>query len=185
MVIALDIDNCLFPLTEQVLRLYNSRTDKNIQMSDLTTYNFYECLAKEDADGICSLFKEKALWDSLVPIPGSQEAIEFLDKSGHTILLVTATDPINFPWKCELIRKYYPLISTDNIVRIMDKSYVKCDIIIDDDLKQLKGNFCERICYSYPWNQNDGADFVYDIYRCNSWNEILTAVKDIEGKLEE
>ena len=59
MMLCVDCDNVLNNLTEKTLELYNSQSGKNIQMSDIISYNFYECLPQEDADGIVSLFKEK------------------------------------------------------------------------------------------------------------------------------
>ena len=66
MIIMCDLDAVLNDLIPKTLSLYNSRTGKNIQASDITTYNFSECLSEEDANGIIELFKEKELWDSLI-----------------------------------------------------------------------------------------------------------------------
>ena len=57
MIIVCDIDSVLNNLMEKTLELYNSRTGKNIQLTDMTAYNFEECLPKEDADGLSKLFK--------------------------------------------------------------------------------------------------------------------------------
>ena len=112
MIICFDIDNVMNDLTEKTIALYNVQTNKNIQMSDLTTYNFYDCLSKEDADGIVALFKDKELWDSLKPLSQSQESLKRLIKQGHRIFLATATDPINFEWKCEWLSRYFSFLPT-------------------------------------------------------------------------
>ena len=185
MIIAVDIDNVLNDLASKTLALYNSRTGKNIQMSDVTTYNFHECLPKEDADNIVALFKEKELWDSLEPLPGSQKVLRQLANQGNQIIIATATDPINFEWKCEWIKKHFPFIQTDNIIRIMDKSLLKVDVLIDDHIENLISCFCERICIDYLYNRNASKDYVYDIMRVESWNEIPSIIKNIERKMKE
>ena len=57
MIIACDMDSVLNNLTEKMLEVYNSQSGKNIQIEDLTAYNFYDCLSKEDADGLIKSFK--------------------------------------------------------------------------------------------------------------------------------
>ena len=119
MIIACDIDGVLNNLIEKTLDIYNSRTGKNIQISDITTYNFSECLPKDDADAICQLFQEKELWDSLIPSVYSQKCLKTLINQGHRIIIATATDPINFEWKCQWMKHYFSFIPTDSIVRII------------------------------------------------------------------
>ena len=185
MIIMCDIDSILNDLTTKVIDVYNSRTDKNIQLSDITTYNFYECLSKEDADGIVALFKEKELWDSLSPIKDSKWGVETLINLGHKVVFATATHECNFEWKCQWMKENFPMISTDDIIRISDKSLLRVDIMIDDCLEQLTRSYCERICLDYPYNRNDDEDFVYDIKRAYNWTDIIKFVEDIERKDEE
>lgn len=183
--IAIDIDNCLNNLTEQTLKLYNSSTGKNIQLSDLTVYNFSECLPQADATGICNLFLNKDLWDSLIPIKDSVWGIKTLVDAGHEVILTTATSYKNFAWKCEWFCKWFPFFDTDNIIRIVDKSLVNCDVMVEDNIDQLTKSICERIVLDYPWNQDESKDFIYDIIRVTSWKEIVRAINNIRKKVEE
>lgn len=184
MILIFDIDGVLNNLTEKTLELYNSRNGKNIQISDITSYNFYDCLPREDADGIMSLFKEKSLWDSLKPLEGSQNGLKRLIKRGYQIYLATATDPINFEWKVSWVRQYFSFIPEDNIIRIMDKSLLKADVIIDDCLDNLISSFAERVVLDHPWNHNELKDYAYGIRRAYSWSDINNIVNDIEKELK-
>ena len=184
MIIACDMDCVLNNLMEKTLEIYNAQNRKNIQMSDLTSYNFHDCLNKEDADGIIKLFKSKALWDSLTPISGAKEGLKKIVDAGHRVYIVTATAPENFTWKINWIKKYFPFFNTDNVVRAMDKSLIKCDILIEDCIDQLiKHKLCYRLCLDYPWNRNV-HDFTYGIHRCKNWNEILESINQIEKEEE-
>lgn len=185
MTLAVDIDGVLNDLVPKTLKLYNSRTNKNIQMEDITSYSFHECLPKEDANGIVALFKEKELWDSLEPLPGSQKVLRQLANQGNRIVIATATDPRNFEWKCDWVTRHYPFIQTDNVIRIMDKGLLKVDVLIDDHMDNLTGCFCERVCMDYLYNKDDSKDYAYDIYRVKSWDEIPTVIKDVERKMKE
>lgn len=185
MIIALDLDCVINNLMEKTLEFYNTHNNKNIQMSDLTSYNFYDCIKKEDADGIVKLFKNKALWDSLMPIEGARDGLKKLVDDGHKVYIVTATAPENFSWKIQWIKKYFPFFNPNNVIRMMDKSLFKCDVLIDDCLDQLLAHkMCYRVCLDYPWNR-DITDFIYDIRRCTNWKEILEAINQIKKEKEE
>ncbi len=181
MIIAVDWDNCINNLTEKVLEIYNAQSGKNIQMSDLTSYSFYDCLSKEDADGITKLFKNKVMWDSLSPINGAKDGLQRLIDDGHKVYIVTATAPENFAWKIQWMKKYFPFFNADNVIRMMDKSLLKCNVLIEDSMDQLiKNKLCYRVCFDYPWNRSDPKDLVYDIHRVKDWKEILETINQIE-----
>ena len=182
MTIVCDIDCILNDLVEKTLDMYNSQSGKSIQMSDITSYNFFDCLSYEDAEGIVALFKNKSLWDSLKPREGAQNALKQLIKRGHHVYLATATDPVNFGWKIDWLQQYFSFIPSDNVIRIMDKSLLKCDVLIDDCLDNLVSVFCDRITLNYPWNQSSSKDIVYDIVRCENWDEIVDAINKLEER---
>ena len=186
MIIAIDMDCILNNLMDRILEVYNKQNDKNIKMSDLTSYNLYDCLDKKDAEGIIKLFKNKTLWDSLTPVDGAREGLRKLIDSGNRVYIVTATATENWPWKITWLKKYFPFFNIDNVVRLMDKSLFKCDVMIEDNLEQLLAHkLCHRICLDYPWNHNEDKDIVYDIHRCTAWKEILEAVNSIEKEIKE
>ena len=182
MVIVCDIDNIVNNLSEELIRRYNERMGTSLTQDDFTEYEFDKTLPPEGVEYMYELLRQKDVWDSLVPLEDSVWAIDTLVRVGHTVLFATATEPCNFPWKVEWMQKYFPFVNSNNIIRIMDKGHIRTDVIIDDDLKQLKSNPCERICLSYPWNVNDRVDYVYDIYRCNTWRDIINKINTIEGK---
>lgn len=184
MIIMCDIDSTINNLMEETIKLYNSRSDKNIQIEDITSYNFFDCLPREDAEGIVSLFKEKQLWDSLRPTKGSQNILKQLVKNGHQVYLATATDPVNFQWKIDWLNQYFPFIPSDNVIRIMDKSLLKADILIDDSLDNLTSVMCDRVCITRPWNHSTSKDIAYGIKRANCWNDIVNIINNIEKEMK-
>lgn len=183
--IIVDFDNVLNNLTEKAIELLNSNSDKDIQISDITSYNFYDCLDKEDADKVVKSFKNKSLWDSLTPIEGSREGLQKLVDDGHKVYIATATAPENFQWKMSFLKKYFPFFNTDNVIRIMDKSLLRADILIEDSMEQLvKHKLCHRVCLDYPWNHDESKDFIYSIHRCQDWSQILNEINKIEEEIK-
>lgn len=185
MIIGIDFDNVLFPTTEMAINFYNMTFHTNLSMSNIKTYSFHECLDNNIADKIISFFNEKVLYDHLKPIDKSIQVVKTLVDMGHRVVIATATDSKNLCWKEELIEKFFPFIPKNNVIKIHQKELLKLDVLIDDCLDHLTSNITERICFDYPWNQNKNKDFVYDIYRIHSWDEVLNIIHDIERKNKE
>ena len=184
MMIICDIDCVINDLMDKVLLIYNSRHGKNIKMSDITTYDFCDCLPSEDADAMEELFKDKELWDSLEPLPDSRWGIETLINLGHKVVFATATHACNFEWKCKWMIEKFGLINSNDIIRIMDKGLLKGDVIIDDCLDNLTRSSCERICLDYPYNRDERLDYIYDIKRAYNWQDIINIINNIEKENE-
>jgi 5'(3')-deoxyribonucleotidase len=185
MIIYIDIDQTLNDLVPKALELYNKRTGENINMSDITTYSFYQCLPEKQAGGLFALFEEQELWDSLEPLPDSQWGVETLVNLGHEVYIATATYDEEFPQKCDWMHKWFPMIDSKHIIRICNKGLLKGDILIDDCLDNLISSSCERICLDYPYNRNEAKDDIYEIYRAYNWKGIVKYVKEIERKMRE
>ena len=185
MIIGIDFDDVLFPTMPTILEIYNERHDTNLSMSDMTAYSFYDCLDENVAKEFVSIANEKELYDRLQPIDKSVQAVNSLIRRGHKVIIPTATDAKNLSWKEELLEEFFPFIPKTDIIKIHDKGLLRVDVLIDDCMDQLTHSCCERICFDRPWNRDKDKDFVYDIYRIHTWNEVSKIIKDIERKDEE
>lgn len=185
MVITCDIDGCINDLVDKTLEMYNAEANKHIQVSDIVSYNFYDCLPREDAEGICKLFKRKELWDSLSPAHDSQAGLKTLIDRGHMVYLATATDPYNFMYKMDWLGRYFPFINPDNVIRVMDKSLLNTDVLIDDCLSNLTKSICERIVIDHYWNRDSSKDYAYDIHRAYDFKDVVNIIDVIERRDKE
>lgn len=185
MIIAIDFDSTLFPTMERVIEIYNKRHSTNMTLSQHTAYNFYEHFSSDVADELISIFVEKDAYENLQPYKGAVRAVKFLVEQGHEVYIATASDIRNMEWKEELIQKHFPFIPKNNLIRIYNKSMLNVDVLIEDNLNNLKSTLTERVCFSQPWNMDNGADYVYGIYRIHQWSEIINIIQDIERKMKE
>ena len=184
MIIYVDMDQTLNDLVPKTIALYNFNTGKDIQASDIITYYIEDSLPKEDSEGIYALWKTKELWDSLEPLSDAQWGIETLVNTGHKVIIATATYCEQFEWKLEFIKKYFPMIDTKDVIRIHDKSLLRGDVLIEDNLNNLTKSTCERICLDYPYNRDNNKDWVYEIYRVRNWKEIVKTINIIDKELK-
>lgn len=180
MTIAIDFDETLFATLERVLEVYNRRHNANLELSQITTYNLYDSFDESVADALIELFVEKEVYSSLQPYKGSIKALKSLIEQGHEIYIATSTDVRNMEWKEELLQTHFPFIPKKNLIRIHNKSLLNVDVMVEDNLDNLKNTFAERICFNQPWNIDKDADYVYSIYRINHWGEIGNIINNIE-----
>lgn len=186
-VVTTDLDGCLNNLTEQVFNIYNSRYGTNYTIEDANRYYYDECFPLDVSEKMRALFKEKELWDSLSPIDGSQWGIKTLINNGYKVYVATATDYVNFAWKVDWMKKYFPFIDEKNIIRIHDKSLLKTDVLIEDCYENLTSlcSITDRVLLDYPWNQaNKDKDYIYGINRAYNWEEIVRFVNKIYKEME-
>jgi 5'(3')-deoxyribonucleotidase len=185
MIIAIDFDETLFPTLEKVLEIYNKRHNESLMFSQITTHNFYECLDDSVADRLIDLFCDKEVYNNLQPFKGAARTVQNLINNGHEVYIATATDVRNLEWKEQLLKKYFPFLPKDNLIRIYNKKLLNVDVLIEDNLDTLTQTFAERVCFDKPWNQDTDKDFVYDIKRIKTWGEITNIINDIERKNRE
>ena len=99
------------------------------------------------------------------------------------MFLATATPYRCFASKVDWVCKHFPCVTPDDIVCVQDKSILNCDVMVDDKLDNLTKNLCERIVLDYSWNRDKNKDYVYDIYRAHNWEDIVTAINNIEIRM--
>lgn len=183
--IALDFDETLFPTLEKVLEIYNKRHGTNFELSQITTYNLSDSFESDVADELIELFVEKDVYSSLQPYKGAVKAVKTLVEQGHEVYIATSTDVRNMEWKEQLLKKHFPFIPKNNLIRIHNKALLNIDVLVEDKLDNLKSTFADRVCFTQPWNRDDNTDYVYSIYRIRNWGEIINVINTIERKSKE
>ena len=176
--IALDCDNIINNFTDELINAYNNKYNANLTVGNFVDYDFFKCFPYDDATRMVDLLYEKSLWDALKPIDGAQRGIRHFIEQNYEVYFATATEPENFPWKVEWLKSYFNMVPSKNIICINNKGLLKVDVLIDDNVENLLSGFYHRVCLDYTWNRHV-YDEVYDIIRCNNWDEIVKKIDDI------
>ena len=183
MVICVDMDNVLCNLQETVIKVFNSVYQTSYSINDFKHYDLAECLNRQEAINMKSLYVKKGIYDCVNVLNGAKNAIQKLKKSGHEIYIVTDSAPSMFEEKVNWI-KYNFDIDSSNIISMKHKWLFKCDIMVEDNLDNLLGgHHYERIVFNYPWNQ-DVHDEVYGIHRVQNWSNALDVINKLNKKME-
>ena len=183
--IAIDFDETLFPTLENVIKIYNERYNDTLSLDQIITYNLYECLPAQVTDKLLELYVDQVVYDSLQPYDGAIKAIQTLMNNENEIFIATATDVRNLEWKEQLLRRYFPFIPKENLIRIHNKKLLNVDILIEDNLYTLTQTSADRVCFDQPWNRSDSKDFVYNINRAYCWGDIINIIDKIKKENEE
>lgn len=184
-VVVTDIDGVLNNLIEQMLKMYNERYGTNYSVDDIKSYHLEDNFSLEEAQKMKDMFLEKELWDSLTPTEGSQWALQSFINSGYKLYIATSTHHINFPWKVEWIKHFYPFVDEKSIICIHDKSLLKTDVIVEDCYENLIRTHAERVLLDRPWNQkSENKDYIYGINRAYNWEEVVRFVNKIYKDME-
>ena len=179
MVIAIDCDNVICNLQEVVVNLFNSRYGTHYTLNDFTEYDVMNVLPTAEAVKMRSIYSEPGLYDLVKPLPGAQDALQKLVNAGHKVYIVTDAIPDTYGEKVEFIHRYFPCVSTDNIVCMKHKHLFKCDVLVEDNLSNLlAGQHYYRVLMNWTWNESK-KDYIYGIERCYGWDDILAAINKI------
>lgn len=181
-IVVSDIDSCINNLLERTFEIYNERHGTNYTIAQQASYNLEDNFPMYVADEIKEIFLEKELWDSLTPVDGAQWALKSFINSGYDVYLATGTHHVNFPWKIEWLKKHFGFIDSKNIIRIHNKSLLKCDVLIEDCYENLIDAKAPigRILMNKPWNKNSAnKDYIYGINRVDNWDDIVKYVNQI------
>ena len=179
MIFCIDCDNVLCNLQDVVINIFNAKYDKKYTLKTFDKYSIAECLPKEEAMNMLSIYKEAGIYDLVKPLNGAQNAIKKLIRAGHEVYVVTDSSQCIFEEKSNWIKYNFPEIDDAHIICMKHKWLLRCDVMIEDNLDNLiNGHHYDRILIDYPWNK--AHDEAYGIYRVSNWNDVLDAVNKIK-----
>lgn len=111
------------------------------------------------------------LYDGIEPIDGAVEGMEQLKESGFKLKIVTKNPPASMKSKVDFLLRHFGHVITTNDIIIgpgIDKSRISGDVLIDDDLHNLRHFPGLKVLYDAPYNQD--PDF--GAIRFPSWHNL-------------
>lgn len=179
MTIVVDIDDTICNMQQTAINIFNSRYSTNYSIADFHDYDVMNCMPVEDATKMLEIYGEPGFYNHVKPFKGAQNGIQKLINNGHQVYLVTNAIPSTYGEKVEFIKRYFPCIDSAHIVAMKHKHLFSCDVMVEDCLQNLlaKSTY-HRVCFNQPWNAG-AKDWVYGIYRCNNWDDVIAAINKI------
>ena len=182
MTILVDMDDTIEQLLKEWVRTVNEKFGRSVTVDDVKSWNVAEAYPGLSWEDVYMVTVEPGFWGRVEPIPGAAEGLKTLMDRGHDVMIVTATYYESVPEKMrDLLFKYFPFISWNQVIVTTRKQLIKGDILIDDGVHNLEGGGYAKILVTAPNNREYDAE-ANGMIRVNNWDEILKAVEELEKK---
>lgn len=133
-VIAVDVDFTVVWLREHYWEWLESitSTKRPVPEGDISydyTLYFQDALEKVGRCGL-DYFRQDGLYDTLHPMEGAVEVLEWVSGKGHEVVFVSAIKGRHSKSKYEFLKRNFPFLS--GVVFTKEKQYVQSHVFIDD-----------------------------------------------------
>jgi 5'-nucleotidase len=146
--LAIDMDGVLANVLERFFELDAQDFGRRKQLAEIDGLPELEAFSRAH-----EYVRRKGFFRSLPLIPGSQAAVEKLNRSYDVFIVSAATEfPLSLHEKYEWLHENFPFISWQQIVFCGSKRIVRADIMIDDYLKNLDAFSGTTSLFNAPHN---------------------------------
>ena len=130
-----------------------------------------ECVPPEHREFVSRLPRTPGFFANLKMIEGSRDALELLSQYSQIYIVSAATEyPNSLCEKFDWLAANFPFINWRQIVLCGDKSIIRAEYMIDDNIHHLRRFEGEKILFDSPHNRK-----VPDaVHRVHNWDEVLS-----------
>lgn len=154
--VGIDFDGVLVDTVTQYLYWFNKITGENIKPNQLTEYDTSKVVPEKFHYIAQQLWNEKCLYNNIQPIINSQRCTKlFTYNSQIELYIVTVSSSEIMQEKCQVIKRLFPWIKSENIILLTgyNKNLIDLDILIDDNPDNFSSNE-NKILFDSTWNHN-------------------------------
>lgn len=178
--ILVDMDDTIENFCEVWVDLINKHNGTNVSINDIKDWDITKAFPTLDKESIYAPILTEELWKRVTPLPGAVEYLKKIIDDGHRVVIVTALshhETISTKFN-NVLFKYFPYITLNDVVVTSQKQIVRGDILIDDAPHNLEGGDYLKLLYNAPHNMSYPAE-QNDMIRVESWSQIYDIVCDI------
>jgi 5'(3')-deoxyribonucleotidase len=185
--IAVDIDEVLFPFLPEFLRQYNSMYSTEHELDHFMSYEFEHTLGLNFDETVKRVYQFNAQNSlHIEPIRQSAEAVKCLSEK-YDLSIVTARHPKHAGVTRNWVNKYFPNMFNEIVPighpQVMGRKRTKAEVcaemgafaLIDDSVEHVETcaeNGIEGVLFGdYPWNKTNG-NLHQSIIRCENWEAV-------------
>ena len=180
MIILVDMDDTIEQLLKAWVRGVNEQYGRNTDVESIASWDVSAAFPGLTREQVYAIPEQPGFWKTVEPIPGAAEALQRLMAAGHEIYIVTATPPDAVPEKMnELLFRYFPFLSWEQLIITSNKQLIRGDILIDDGIHNLEGGEYVKILMTAPHNRAYDAE-ANGMIRVHSWPEIEEVIRNLE-----
>ena len=171
MIILVDMDDTIEHLLQAWVDALNARYHRDVTIDTIRTWNVaaaYPGISRKD---VYAVPDEPGFWKTVKPVEGSAEVLKHFKEEGHELYIVTATRYESiFEKMDDLLFRYFPFISWDQVIVTSKKQMIRGDVLIDDGIHNLEGGDYVKVLMTMPHNEDYDAE-ANGMIRVHDWKE--------------
>ncbi len=181
MVILVDMDDTIEQLLDAWVRGVNKRYNRSVRYDEVRSWNVSAAYPGLSFEQVYDIPMQPGFWSTVEPIPGAAEGLQHLMEKGHEVYIVTATVCDSVPEKMnDLLFRYFPFLSWDQVIITTRKQLIRGDILIDDGVHNLENGPYHKILMSAPHNRDYDAA-ANGMIRVENWEQIEAVVDALDA----
>lgn len=185
LIVLVDMDDTIEGLMVAWINCINKRHGTSVDpeiVNDWSVGKFFPTLTSEE---VYAPLYEDEFWKDVEPLSEAARYLSRLKDDGHEIYIVTATNYQTVKSKMEnVLFKYFPFISWNNVIITANKQLINGDILVDDGVHNLIGGSYYKILMDAPHNRLFNAE-ANDMCRVKNWEEaykVITEYAEQKGR---
>lgn len=180
--VLIDMDDTIENLCEVWVEYLNELYGTNVHLNDIKEWDMTKAFPTIDSQKIYKPLYDERLWKRVTPLPGAVETIKRIIEDGHKVVIVTVSHQDTVSMKLNnVLFKYFPYLSMNNVIITSQKQLIHGDILIDDALHNLEGGQYMKLLFDAPHNRSYSVSD-NDMVRVHNWDEIYNIVRDISER---
>jgi len=165
--IAIDMDEVIADFNPKHLLVYNRDYADNLTVHDLMGTSLGE-LRPHLQQEIVNYLHDPAFFRDLDVMKDSQSVVQALSERYEIFITTAAMEyPSSFTAKYEWLKEHFPFLSEMNFVFCGEKSIIRADYLIDDNVRHFRRFTGQGILFTAPHNINETG-----YVRVNGWLEV-------------
>lgn len=181
--ILVDMDDTIENLSEAWVSYLNDRYGTSVSASDITSWDISQAFPTLGESEVYGALKETELWGAVRPLPGAVKYLKKLVEDGNNVFIVTASHPDTVGAKVnQVLFRYFPFISYQNVIISSRKQMISGDILIDDGVHNLGGGYMGML---FTANHNraitDDELSALNAVRVDNWKEVYSLIHNFQA----
>lgn len=174
--ILVDLDDTVWYLLKAWVQRLNARHGTSVSVDDIYDWDVTIAFPGLTREQVFAPLNEDDFWDTVEPMDGTAEVLEWAINEGHRVHIVTASLYSTLKSKMEnALFKHFPFISWNQVIITSHKQMIRGDMLIDDAPHNLENGQYVKVLVTAPHNRGYDAQRNHMI-RVNNWSEIKECI---------
>lgn len=183
--ILVDMDDTIEDLLSAWVAYLNEKHGTSIQKDDVAQWDISKSFPMLNREQVYEPLYLDSFWLSVKPIDGAAGALQKLVADGHQVLIVTTSSYETLRTKMEeVLFKYFPFLSWDDVIVTSRKQLVNGDVLVDDATHNLEGGQYLRVLMDAPHNRAYDAES-NGMIRVYNWSEAYKVISQYAHSIAE